>query len=104
MLSIGIKELKAKLSEYVRAARAGETVLVTDRGEVVAALGPASDRVREIGRESLEARYAELERRGLVTRARSPKKGWQWRPKGLPLPPGTVERILDELRADRELP
>jgi prevent-host-death family protein len=104
MLSIGIKELKAKLSEYVRAARAGETVLVTDRGEVVAALGPAADRVREIGREGTEARYAELERRGLLTRARSPKQGWRWRPKGMGLPAGTTDRILEELRADRELP
>ena len=32
MHSVGIKTLKNKLSEYVRAAAAGETVLVTDRG------------------------------------------------------------------------
>jgi antitoxin (DNA-binding transcriptional repressor) of toxin-antitoxin stability system len=45
MRSVGIKLLKNKLSEYVRLAAAGETVLVTDRDRVVAELGPpASDR------------------------------------------------------------
>ena len=40
MHSVGLKELKNKLSEYVRMAAAGETVLVTDRGRVVAELQP----------------------------------------------------------------
>ena len=31
MLTVGLKVLKNKLSEYVRLAAAGETVLVTDR-------------------------------------------------------------------------
>jgi prevent-host-death family protein len=101
MHAIGIKELKAKLSEYVRAARAGETVLVTDRGEVVAALGPASNRVREIESESVEARFAEAERRGLVTPARLPKEDWKWRPQGLNLSNEQIDALLDDLRADR---
>jgi antitoxin (DNA-binding transcriptional repressor) of toxin-antitoxin stability system len=40
MRSVGVKVLKNKLSEYVRMAAAGETVLVTDRDRVVAELGP----------------------------------------------------------------
>jgi prevent-host-death family protein len=40
MRSVGIKNLKNRLSEYVRAAAAGETVLVTDRDRVVAELVP----------------------------------------------------------------
>lgn len=36
MRKIGIKALKNDLSKYIRAAAAGETVLVTDRGQVVA--------------------------------------------------------------------
>jgi antitoxin (DNA-binding transcriptional repressor) of toxin-antitoxin stability system len=40
MGSVGIKVLKNKLSEYVRLAASGETVLVTDRDRVVAELGP----------------------------------------------------------------
>jgi prevent-host-death family protein len=38
MPKVGIKELKAKLSEHVELARAGEPVIVTDRGEPVAEL------------------------------------------------------------------
>jgi antitoxin (DNA-binding transcriptional repressor) of toxin-antitoxin stability system len=40
MRAVGVKVLKNKLSEYVRLAAAGETVLVTDRDRVVAELGP----------------------------------------------------------------
>ena len=38
MKVVGIRELKDRLSEYVRLVRAGEDVLLTDRGEVVAEL------------------------------------------------------------------
>ena len=40
MRTVGLKVLKNKLSEYVRAAATGETVLVTDRNRVVAELVP----------------------------------------------------------------
>ena len=35
-----MRELKNRLSEFLRDVRAGERVLVTDRGEVVAELAP----------------------------------------------------------------
>jgi antitoxin (DNA-binding transcriptional repressor) of toxin-antitoxin stability system len=40
MRVVGIKVLKNRLSEYVRLAERGETILVTDRDRVVAELGP----------------------------------------------------------------
>lgn len=40
MKTAGVRELKNRLSEYLREVRSGETVLVTDRGEVVAELRP----------------------------------------------------------------
>jgi prevent-host-death family protein len=40
MKSVGLRDLKNRLSEYVREVRLGEAVLVTDRGEVVAELIP----------------------------------------------------------------
>ncbi len=40
MRSVEIEALNSRLSEYVRLAASGETVLVTDRGQVVAELGP----------------------------------------------------------------
>lgn len=41
MRSVGIRELKNRLSEFIRLVEAGESVVVTDRGTVVAELRPA---------------------------------------------------------------
>jgi prevent-host-death family protein len=60
---VGIRELKSRLSEFVDRARAGETLVVTDRGRPVAELRPLS------GRTTLETLVAE----GLATPAR-PKR------------------------------
>jgi antitoxin (DNA-binding transcriptional repressor) of toxin-antitoxin stability system len=46
MKAVGIRELKNRLSEYVRMVRSGDHILVTDRGVVVAELrkpGAAAD-------------------------------------------------------------
>ena len=40
MKTVGVRELKNRLSEYLRQAKSGEGVLVTDRGQVVAELTP----------------------------------------------------------------
>lgn len=40
MTSVGIRELKAHLAEYIRRAEKGESITVTDRGRAVARLGP----------------------------------------------------------------
>jgi prevent-host-death family protein len=46
--TVGIRELKAKLSQYLRRIKSGESLGVTERGELVAFLVPAaSDPVRE---------------------------------------------------------
>lgn len=37
-MNVGIRELKAKLSEYVAAAANGQNIVVTDRGKPVAEL------------------------------------------------------------------
>lgn len=96
---VGIKQLKAKLSEYVRLAKAGETVLVTERDEVVAELRPARRQAPVTGplADALEALAAS----GEITRAAEPKQGWTWRSRGLGLPAGTAQGLLDEIRQDR---
>jgi prevent-host-death family protein len=43
MITVGISKLKNRLSHYIREVREGETVLVTDRGEVVAELRSHSE-------------------------------------------------------------
>jgi antitoxin (DNA-binding transcriptional repressor) of toxin-antitoxin stability system len=64
MRTVGIRELKNSLSEYIRRIRAGETVLVTDRGEIVAELSaPGAGR----SDSSVPPGLAALARRGLAT-------------------------------------
>lgn len=41
MATVGVRELKAHLSRYLRRARFGERIVVTDRTRPVAILGPA---------------------------------------------------------------
>jgi antitoxin (DNA-binding transcriptional repressor) of toxin-antitoxin stability system len=99
MKVVGIKQLKARLSEYIRLAKAGETVLVTERDEVVAELRP-SRRQTPIG-DRLEDLLDMLAASGEISRAAQPKGDWTWRSRGLGLPPGTAQGLLDELRGDR---
>lgn len=91
MRRIGIRELRQNASEYIRAAEAGETLEVTDRGRPVARLSP------------LPKRESTLERLIAEGKATPPTKDWRTMP--LPLPPRPGERplseILDELREDR---
>jgi prevent-host-death family protein len=63
--SAGIAQLKAKLSEYLSRVRAGEEVLVTDRGRPVAWLVPVG---QDFGPEdeAERARLQAMEREGLL--------------------------------------
>jgi antitoxin (DNA-binding transcriptional repressor) of toxin-antitoxin stability system len=71
MRAVGLKVLKNKLSEYVRLAAGGETVLVTDRDRVVAELVPP-----RAGRSSLlsDAMLADAVRNGWITPPVRPKR------------------------------
>lgn len=40
MLAVGVRELKNRLSEYLNRVRAGERVMITDRGRPVAVISP----------------------------------------------------------------
>jgi len=64
MKSVGVRELKNRLSEYLRDVRSGERVLVTDRGEVVAELAPPGQGGRE---PDVPAALLLLAKRGLAT-------------------------------------
>jgi prevent-host-death family protein len=56
--SVGIRELKSKLSQCVREVRRGATIIVTERGRRVARLVPEAD--------SLEERLAILKNTGTI--------------------------------------
>jgi prevent-host-death family protein len=46
-IRVGTRELKSKLSEYLRRVKNGQTIIVTERGKVIAQLGPAKQSVEE---------------------------------------------------------
>ncbi len=94
--AVGLKVLKNKLSEYVRLAAGGDTILVTDREQVVAELGPPRSTRGETVSDSM---LAQLVREGVLTPALD-------RHAQIPEPSGlaTLDEILAELdqtRADR---
>lgn len=93
MRAVGLKILKNKLSEYVRLAAGGETILVTDRDRVVAELvPPREDRSPYVS----DAVLAELVRKGWLTPAARPGQGPPPR-----LPVATFEELMRELDEDR---
>jgi antitoxin (DNA-binding transcriptional repressor) of toxin-antitoxin stability system len=97
MRAVGIKVLKNRLSEYVRLAASGESVLVTDRDRVVAQLGPPPPQRADSVPDVL---LAQAVRQGLVTPAALPPG----EPVSAPPPVMTLRQLLaelDESRADQ---
>jgi prevent-host-death family protein len=94
MRTVGLKVLKNKLSEYVRAAAAGETVLVTDRKRVVAELVPPRAEELLSDREFLakEAREGRVRPATLHGAAALPPRQ----------PVAPFAEIMRELEQDRE--
>lgn len=98
MRSVGLKVLKNKLSEYVRLAASGETVLVTDRDRVVAELVPPRQ-----GRSPLlaDAMLAEAVRNGWITPPVMAAPRGSVAPRAPVAPLAEVLEELDRDRADR---
>jgi prevent-host-death family protein len=91
MQTVGLKILKNKLSEYVRLAAAGETVVITDRGRAVAEIVPP--------RKESESVIERGVREGWI---RPAKKPFQPLPPRKPVPGLTLEHLLADLDRDRE--
>ena len=91
-----VSKLKAYLSEYLNQVKAGNEVLITDRGKPVARLVPVS-RTRAVG-ESL----ARMEKQGLIRlgSGKLPKDFWEMSraedPKGL-----VLKALLEERKEGR---
>lgn len=83
MTTVGIRELKARLSTYVELARSGESIVVTDRGRPVAQLTPMG------ARGALE----QLVEAGLATRPESRRP--------LPRPARTAGPVSDLIGGQR---
>ena len=93
MRAVGLKVLKNRLSEYVRLAASGETVLVTDRDRVVAELVPPRP-----GRSEwlADALLADAVRHGWITPPAVPADGAPPR-----APVAALDELLRELNEDR---
>lgn len=100
MQAVNIKELKARLSAYLRQVRAGETFLVTDRNHVVARLGPVDETgVRPTRTESdLTARLAAIGARPPLRQRRPTDYARPGKPSGLSS--ADIDALLDWARAD----
>lgn len=94
MRYVGIKALNSSLSEYLRLAAGGETVLVTDRGRVVAEIGPPQGKRIPI---LTDAMLADAVRKGWLTPALSPGSE---PPRGGP-PEAPLSALRSELEGDR---
>lgn len=98
MKTAGVREFKAHLSGYLREVAAGETLLVTDRGRVIAEVRPpgAVERLAD----PAQARYAQLVDRGTVRPAPTgDDRSWTEWP-GLGAPKGSARAVLDAERGE----
>ena len=91
MRTVGLKRLKNKLSEYVRLAAAGETVVITDRGRRVAEIVPPRPKAESVIERGV--------REGWI---RPAKRDANWPPPSKPVKGLTLEQLLKELDGDRE--
>jgi len=88
-MNVAISDLRSNLKSYVDRVRAGERVVVTDRGVAVARLVP-------VEHESLLER---LEREGVLTRAKVTKRPIAGRGRRVKAD-GPVADLVAELRRD----
>lgn len=85
MVDVGIRELRAHLSRYLEAVKAGEQIVVTEHGKPVARLVPMNG----------ERKIDKLIRAGIVTPARRPKDPL---PEPLEVPGVALSEIVIEQR------
>ena len=96
MKTIGVRELKAKLSAVLRDVRAGETILVTDRGRVVAELRAPGV---ELPESHVDRAMQRLSTSGLLRIAERPPVPYDASP--IKAKSGTAQKMLDEERDDQ---
>lgn len=97
MKAVGVRELKARLSGFLREVQAGEVILVTDRGRVVAELrAPLPTGVAE---SAADRALRRLVGTGAL-RVGEPHDADAYRPSPVRARPGTARRLLEEEREE----
>src|SRR5215217_8063887 len=97
MKTIGVRELKARLSQALRDVAAGDVLLITDRGRVVAELRSPDATGRVVSRQ--ERALARLAEEGQLRLAERPRHAYRASP--LKSPTGLARTLIDEERGDR---
>ncbi len=98
MKAVGIRELKAHLSRFLREVASGEVVLVTDRGRVVAEMRPPAE---VAWRESdVDRRLRRLADRGSL-HLEGPHDAAAYVPSPVRCRPGTARALLEAERDER---
>lgn len=98
----GIREVRAKFSQYVRAVGQGDVVQVTDRGQVVACLVPP-EKVAEADLTPVERARRQMLAEGFFSRLGTQDKGPLPPASGLGLSDEEFEEVMDFVRGDRDL-
>jgi prevent-host-death family protein len=93
MKTTTVSKLKASLSEYLRRVKAGEEVLVTERGRPIAKLAPA------VSSEILPEQLLAMEKEGLIKlgSGKLPKDFWE-----LPRPKDPKGLVVKAVLRERE--
>jgi antitoxin (DNA-binding transcriptional repressor) of toxin-antitoxin stability system len=99
MKTVGIRVLKNKLSRYLDLVRQGETVLVTDRGEVIAEIRQPSPWTLS-GNDSDWSFLQRLAAQGKMALAKVRGKPRSPPPKKLHYP-GTLQELIDDVKGER---
>jgi prevent-host-death family protein len=88
-----VSQLKASLSKYLRSVKAGEEVLVTERGRPIAKLTPAE------ASEMLSDALLEMQKQGLIKlgSGKLPKGFWE-----LPRPKDPKGLVMKTVLRERE--
>jgi len=90
---ISVTELKAKLSEQLRKVKAGEAVIITERGHPIAVMKPLQE-------ESLDHEMAELVEAGLARAATGALPAEFWQVQRLSDPEASIRAALLEEREE----
>jgi prevent-host-death family protein len=93
MKTTTVLKLKASLSEYLRSVKAGEEVMITERGRPIARLTPA------VSPNVLADRLVQMEKQGLIKlgTGKLPKGFWN-----LPRPKDPKGLVVKAVLSERE--
>src|SRR6266498_3735775 len=98
MVTAGVAELKARLSEYLKCVKAGEEIIITERGKAIARVVPFTRS------GPTPAEYDEMIKAGIIRPAKQPgglpPDFWD-RPRGADAEGSLLKALLEEREEGR---